>query len=324
MLGLISIGLQLVRAVMTITGAITASRQLHKQLMSKVVRLPMSFYDSQPTGRLLNRLTKDTEAVDVQVSGSVNMALICLVNALLSILVLVRAVMTITGAITASRQLHKQLMSKVVRLPMSFYDSQPTGRLLNRLTKDTEAVDVQVSGSVNMALICLVNALLSILVVSLVSPVALVALGPMSLLPIFQHFSESLQGLMSIRAFDKQALFIGQNKHNLNTSNRAYWPIQVVNRWLSVRLELMGAAIVFVTAVCVTVIMPASSGLMTELEVNMNSVERMTEYLKYEEEAAAEVPGKQPPAGWPHAGAIEVRDLTVRYRPDLDPVLRSL
>ncbi|KAL6750031.1 P-loop containing nucleoside triphosphate hydrolase protein [Haematococcus lacustris] len=282
---------------------------------------------------------------------------------------LVRAVMTITGAITASRQLHKQLMSKVVRLPMSFYDSQPTGRLLNRLTKDTEAVDVQVSGSVNMALICLVNALLSILVVSLVSPVALVALGPMSLLyyriqavyiatsrelkrldslafsPIFQHFSESLQGLMSIRAFDKQALFIGQNKHNLNTSNRAYWPIQVVNRWLSVRLELMGAAIVFVTAVCVTVIMPASSGLvglaissalnltgimnwmvrqMTELEVNMNSVERMTEYLKYEEEAAAEVPGKQPPAGWPHAGAIEVRDLTVRYRPDLDPVLRSL
>ncbi|KAJ9526631.1 hypothetical protein QJQ45_017605 [Haematococcus lacustris] len=282
---------------------------------------------------------------------------------------LVRAVMTITGAITASRQLHKQLMSKVVRLPMSFYDSQPTGRLLNRLTKDTEAVDVQVSGSVNMALICLVNALLSILVVSLVSPVALVALGPMSLLyyriqavyiatsrelkrldslafsPIFQHFSESLQGLMSIRAFDKQALFIGQNKHNLNTSNRAYWPIQVVNRWLSVRLELMGAAIVFVTAVCVTVIMPASSGLvglaissalnltgimnwmvrqMTELEVNMNSVERMTEYLKYEEEAAAEVLGKQPPAGWPHAGAIEVRDLTVRYRPDLDPVLRSL
>jgi hypothetical protein len=47
----------------------------------------------------------------------------------------------------------------------------------------------------------------------------------------------------------------------LNHSNRAYWPIQVVNRWLSVRLEMMGAFIVFITTVCVAVVLPTSAGI---------------------------------------------------------------
>lgn len=47
----------------------------------------------------------------------------------------------------------------------------------------------------------------------------------------------------------------------LNSSNRAYWPIQVVNRWLSVRLEMMGAVIVFATALAVAVLLPANPGL---------------------------------------------------------------
>jgi ABC-type multidrug transport system fused ATPase/permease subunit len=49
-LGLLSICCQLTRAVMTIAGSVTASRKLYRQLLAKVVRLPMSFYDAQPTG----------------------------------------------------------------------------------------------------------------------------------------------------------------------------------------------------------------------------------------------------------------------------------
>jgi len=287
-----------------------------------------------------------------------------------SILVqMVRSVMTIAGAISASRRLHAQLLSKVVRLPMSFFDSQPTGRLLNRLTKDTESVDVTVSGSVSMALIFAVNAILSIGVVALVAPVALVALGPLCWLywriqtvyiassrelkrldslafsPIFSHFSESLHGLPTIRAFKKSALFLAKNTNNIDNSNRAYWPIQCVNRWLSVRLELMGALISFATTLAVAVVLPANPGLaglaitsalnltgimnwavrqMTELEVNMNSVERMVEYNRYDEEAPAVISEHRPPPGWPAQGAIEARNLVVKYRPELDPVLQNL
>lgn len=62
----------------------------------------------------------------------------------------------------------------------------------------------------------------------------------------------------------------------------------------------------------------------TELEVNMNSVERVLEYTVCEPEAPAVVPGRRPLPGWPARGAIEVEALVVRYRPELDPVLRGI
>ena len=48
------------------------------------------------------------------------------------------------GSLRASRKLHAQLLERVMRLPMSFFDSQPSGRLLNRFTKDTEAADTEI------------------------------------------------------------------------------------------------------------------------------------------------------------------------------------
>ncbi len=50
----------------------------------------------------------------------------------------------IMGGLRASRKLHARLLERVMRLPMSFFDSQPSGRLLNRFTKDTESIDTQI------------------------------------------------------------------------------------------------------------------------------------------------------------------------------------
>ncbi|GIL43241.1 hypothetical protein Vafri_1038 [Volvox africanus] len=282
---------------------------------------------------------------------------------------LLRSFLLILGSIRASRILAKKLLDKVVRLPMSFFDQQPTGRLLNRFTKDVEALDVNVSGAVNSALSTFVTAILSVVVVVVVTPLAVVCFVPLFFVyyrvqqlyiassrelkrldslafsPIFQHFGESLGGLTTIRAFRKMEQFMDKNRANLNHSNRAYWPIQVVNRWLSVRLELMGALVVFSAATTVAVIFPRNAGLAglaitsalnltgimnwmvrqtTELEVNMNSVERMVEYNRYNEEAAAVIEGSRPPKSWPSEGAISVKDLYVRYRPELEPVLHGL
>lgn len=68
------------------------------------------------------------------------------------------------------------------------------------------------------------------------------------------------QGLVTVRAFRQQPLFGGQNLALLNHSNRAYWPMQCVNRWLSVRLELLGTSVVFGTALFVAVITPSNAG----------------------------------------------------------------
>lgn len=50
-------------------------------------------------------------------------------------------------------------------------------------------------------------------------------------------------------------------QENIRESNRAWWPIQLLNRWLSIRLEVTGASVVFVTALAVGVAVPVSAGL---------------------------------------------------------------
>ena len=49
-LGLVSVVIVLVRSAVLVVGSIAASRKLHRELLSKLIRLPMSFFDAQPTG----------------------------------------------------------------------------------------------------------------------------------------------------------------------------------------------------------------------------------------------------------------------------------
>ncbi|PRW61038.1 multidrug resistance-associated 1 isoform X8 [Chlorella sorokiniana] len=280
-----------------------------------------------------------------------------------------KAVTLVVGAVRAACLLQERLLACVVRLPMSFFDSQPTGRLLNRFTKDVESVDTTLLASVLSFLSCMSSVLWSLVVVVVVSPVMLAMLVPLSVCyyylqtryvrssreikrldslamsPIFTHFSETLQGLVTLRAFRQQAPFQQRSTQLLDASNRAWWPAQCINRWLSVRLEMLGITVVFLTALLVGVALPRDAGLAglaitsalnltglmnwmvrqtTELEVNMNSVERMIEYYDEQPEALPVVEGRRPLPGWPQQGAIEVQDLVVRYRADLDPVLKGI
>lgn len=57
------------RALCLTLGCLAAARTLHSRLLSRVLRLPLSFFDSQPSGRLLNRFTRDVEQMDLSLSG---------------------------------------------------------------------------------------------------------------------------------------------------------------------------------------------------------------------------------------------------------------
>ena len=169
-------------------------------------------------------------------------------------------------------------------------------------------------------------------------------LDSLAMSPIFSIFSETLLGLTTVRAFRVEGSFRAKAEHFLEESNRCYWPIQCVNRWLSVRLELTGTFIVLSSAVVCSVLDVSAglaglavssalnlSGLMswmvrqtTELEVNMNSVERLVEYDDTPREAPAVIPERRPLPAWPTRGEIVIEDLQVRYRPELDLVLRGV
>lgn len=79
-LGFTSLGVQIVRSIVLVLGSLNAAKKLQNSLLSTVLHLPMSFFDSQPTGRLLNRFTRDVEAVDTTLQSSVSSFLNCAVR----------------------------------------------------------------------------------------------------------------------------------------------------------------------------------------------------------------------------------------------------
>jgi ABC-type multidrug transport system fused ATPase/permease subunit len=66
--------------------------------------------------------------------------------------------------------------------------------------------------------------------------------------PIYAHFSESLSGLSTIRAYNQQKRFAQENEWRVDANLRAYYPSISANRWLAVRLEFLGSVIIFAAA----------------------------------------------------------------------------
>jgi ABC-type multidrug transport system fused ATPase/permease subunit len=133
----------------------------------------------------------------------------------------------------------------------------------------------------------------------------------------------------------------------MDVENRAYWLTVASQRWLGLRLDLLGALLTFAVALLVvgtrSSISPSQIGLTlsyiisiqqafswlvrqsAEVENNMNSVERIIHYAtQIEQEAAYEFKSIEPAEEWPRTGAIEVKDMVFRYRPELPPVIKGI
>ncbi|CAI7880577.1 unnamed protein product [Closterium sp. NIES-54] len=301
-----------------------------------------------------------------------------------------RGVLLALGCLTSARSLHSRLLARVLRLPMAFFDSQPSGRLLNRFTRDMEQMDLQLPDTLLSYLSCLFQVVFAIMVIVIVTPPFLLPLIPLLLLyrriqtvyiaasrelkridslarsPIFAHFSETLTGLSTVRAFRRQRAFSARNSLNLDRASQAYLAAMASNRWLGLRLELIGASSVFATAcfcvvggVAAAAAAAAAAGgggsssstgswaagfaglaltsalsitgymnwmvrMNSELESQMNAVERILEYTTLPTEAPDVIESRRPPVDWPQQGVIEAEGVVVRYRPELSPVLKGL
>jgi ATP-binding cassette subfamily C (CFTR/MRP) protein 1 len=66
--------------------------------------------------------------------------------------------------------------------------------------------------------------------------------------PLFAHFSETLTGLSTIRAYHREDVFIKGNHDRLDGNVRAYYLTILMQRWIGLRLETLASAIVFFSA----------------------------------------------------------------------------
>ncbi|KAF9999779.1 hypothetical protein BGZ79_006630 [Entomortierella chlamydospora] len=276
-----------------IHGGLAASRTLHQQLLRKITRAKVRFFDTTPIGRIVNRFSSDISTIDEDVSNNLQG--------------LFSSFVTIVGIIF--------IIS--VNMPLFL-----------------------VAGVFIVAIYAVIGALYL--------PISrdLKRLNSNSKSPILNHFNETLNGLATIRAYGFEKRFLSRNLVNLDNNNRTFFLLWSTNRWLHWRVDLAGASVAFITGILVLQnwgkIAPGWAALSMTYslmftgtivwviriyamnEMNLNSVERVVEYMDLEEEPAAIIEGSRPPASWPHAGEIVVDHLSMRYAPDTPDVIKDI
>ncbi|OAA58984.1 ABC bile acid transporter [Niveomyces insectorum RCEF 264] len=313
-------------------------------------------------------------ALSAAMSPEVNVHYYLLVLAIIglagSVLALIRDLWIFFGSLTASWKLHDRLMHYVSFARFKFFDVTPLGQMMNRFSKDLEAVDQEVAPVAIGVMTCALGIVITIVLIAVVTPGFLVAgvfitalyvfLGKFYLnssrdlkrlesvqrSPLFQQFGETLSGVSTIRAYGDERRFVRDNLARINAQIRPFIYLWAANRWLAFRTDVLGDLVSFFAGVFVIlslgVIDPGSAGISLSYaigfaenilwlvrlyamnEQNMNSVERIKEYLDVEQEAPAVIDDSRPPANWPSQGAVEFVDYSTRYRADLEPVLRGL
>ncbi len=277
--------------------------------------------------------------------------------------------MFVWGGYRAAKVLHQSALARIIRSPMSFFDSTPVGRILTRFSKDLDVVDSYVAEEFNSLIVTfsvigssivlfgIINyRILIVVAVALILGYLLQStfrtisrqlqrLNAQNFSPLMSHFSESFSGLTSIRAFGVQEAFFRKHHELVDVANRAPLMNLAMRRWVGIRSDLMGAFLVWsLGLIClVLAVDPVYTGMLlsdtlnvveyldwcikqfAETEMSLMAVERINHYAtRLEVEADEIVPYNRPPLEWPQHGAISIEKLVVSYKPQLPPVLKGI
>uniref|UniRef100_A0A3P8USD2 ATP-binding cassette, sub-family C (CFTR/MRP), member 9 n=1 Tax=Cynoglossus semilaevis TaxID=244447 RepID=A0A3P8USD2_CYNSE len=274
--------------------------------------------------------------------------------------------------VSAATNLHHNLLNKIIHAHIRFFDITPLGQILNRFSADTNIIDQHIPPTLESLTRSTLLCLSAIGVISAITPVFIIALVPLAVafyfiqkyfrvaskdlqdlddstqLPLLCHFSETAEGLTTIRAFRHEARFKQRMLELTDTNNTAYLFLSAANRWLEVRTDYLGAMIVLTAAGAS--IWTSHSGLdvslvglgltyaltvtnylnwvvrnLADLEVQMSAVKKVDSFLSTESENyEGSVESSQVPDDWPKNGEIMIQDLCVRYDPSLKPVLKHV
>jgi len=298
----LTMGLALLRSRMLLWASIRSCSRLHDRLMRGVLRAPVNLYfDVVPHGRILNRFSKDLDHVD-QV----------LPDTLLQLLQNAIFVLSIMGLCFSSSLWFLLFFAPIITF---FYVAYLFFRKTSREVKRLESV---------------------------------------SRSPIYSSFSEMLQGLVSIRAFRRNQDFVTRHYDAVDHNTSLFLLFWLTSRWLAIRLDMLSTSVMLVLAflgvtLCnlgdkneeriqmspsilglaliytlqLTGLLQWTVRLVVETENSFTAVERLVTFLELPEEAP-EVMAVRPPQDWPQHGAIEIENLSLRYRPDLDTILTNL
>lgn len=273
--------------------------------------------------------------------------------------------------IMASKWLNLRAVKRILHTPMSYIDTTPLGRILNRFTKDTDSLDNELTESlrlmtsqfaniVGVCVMCIVYlpwfaiAIPFLLVIFVLiadhyqsSGREIKRLEAVQRSFVYNNLNEVLGGMDTIKAYRSQERFLTKSDFLINKMNEAGYLVVVLQRWVGIFLDMVAIAFaLIITLLCVTRAFPISAasvgvlltyvlqlpGLlntilraMTQTENDMNSAERLVTYAtELPLEASYRKPEMTPPESWPSMGEIIFENVDFAYRPGLPIVLKNL
>ncbi|KGL77924.1 Canalicular multispecific organic anion transporter 2, partial [Tinamus guttatus] len=318
----------------------------------------------------LSDWTNEPVVNGTQLNTTMRIGVYAALGLLQGILVLISSFTLAMGGIKAARTLHAGLLENKFHTPQSFYDTTPTGRIINRFSKDIYVIDEVIPPTIMMFLGTFFTSLSTMIVIIASTPLFAVVIVPLALLyffvqrfyvatsrqlkrlesvsrsPIYSHFSETITGASVIRAYGREKSFVAISDLKVDENQKSYYPGIVSNRWLGIRVEFVGNCVVLFAALFavigknslnaglvglsvsyalqVTMSLNWMVRMTSDLETNIVAVERIKEYSETETEAPWVIEDKRPPADWPSKGELEFVNYSVRYRKGLDLVLQDL
>ncbi|PIA18528.1 hypothetical protein COEREDRAFT_100758 [Coemansia reversa NRRL 1564] len=291
--GVGSTAMGIVQSLNETTGGMRAARRYHEQLFARVMNATPRFFDKTPIGRVISRFARDMRTVDDSILRLITM-----------------------------------LGSQLMQVVSVFV-------IITSVTPPFAVIAVGMAVAYTMLAIYYLNATRE-----------LKRLDSISMSPLLSLFSELVTGVETIRAFGAQSQYTMEAMNRVDAHNRPFYMMWAANRWLCTRIEFSGCIVSFSATVLIVLSLDRiDAGLAgfvlmyavsfsdcmlwfirnySECEINMNSVERINQYLVLDQEAAAFSPADaRPPNAWPRSGTVSVCDLVVEYVPDT-PVLRGL
>ncbi|RCK60461.1 Multiple drug resistance-associated protein-like transporter 1 [Candida viswanathii] len=268
---------------------------------------------------------------------------------------------------------HNKMAESVLRSPMSFFDTTPIGRILNRFTEDIGKIDMYLPWTIISFVVLLLNGIVTFgIILALLPPMLLIIVGLLFVYnyfrvrfvptirelkrlesiaksPVLATIQESINGVDTIKAFHQRDRFIHKSKKFTDEKALIGIVLQNCNRWLSMRVQFISSSIMFFTALLAVVtlggkhaILPSLLGFVmtysmsvtgilnsllriwAEMQSGGVAVERIIEYCDLPSEAPMIIEGKRPADTWPAHGVVKFKKYSTAYRKHLDPVLKEI
>ncbi|XP_026805619.1 probable multidrug resistance-associated protein lethal(2)03659 isoform X1 [Rhopalosiphum maidis] len=294
-----------------------------------------------------------------------------IINIALLVVIVIRCAMFVSVLMSASMNLHNNMFNAIIRATIYFFNTNPSGRILNRFTYDIGAIDevllmplldfvsiaLQLLGTLVVVGIINVYLLIPTFIIGLMcystvyfylsTSRSIKRLEAVSRSPVYGYLNASLQGISTIRAFQTEDVLSKEFDDHQDLHSSAWYLFISSSEAFGFSLDIIcfiyiciltfsflivnngnfvgDVGLVLTQAISMTGALQRGIRQLIELDNQMISVERVIEYTNVAQEAALESsPDKKPSNEWPDKGQIVFDNFYLRYSLDAAHVLKHL